>query len=200
VRDGAFREDLYYRLSVFPLRLPPLRERGDDVIHIASAIATKLARAMGKTVAPLGASDIAALRSYSWPGNVRELRNIVERAIITSRTGRLDIERVLPASDPDPQGSAPRAAGEILSERQMRQLEKDNVVAALERASWRISGEGGAAELLGLSPSTLKSRMKALDVRRPGERWRAAAPAPAWCAIVSSWRGRVGPPLSCTRT
>ncbi len=169
-REGTFREDLYYRLSVFPLRLPPLRERDDDVVHIASAVAAKLARAMGKTVAPIDATDVAALRSYSWPGNVRELRNIVERAIITSRSGRLDLERVLPASDPVPHGGAPRCSGEILSERQMRQLEKDNIVAALERAGWRISGDGGAAQLLGLSPSTLKSRMKALDVRRPGGR------------------------------
>ncbi len=169
VRAGTFREDLYYRLSVFPLPLPPLRERGDDVIHIASAMAEKLARAMGKTLAPIGATDVAALRSYSWPGNVRELRNIVERAIITSRSGRLDLERVLPASDPVPQGGAPRG-GEILSEQQMRQLEKDNIVAALERSGWRISGDGGTAQLLGLSPSTLKSRMKALDVRRPGGR------------------------------
>ena len=168
VRDGTFREDLYYRLSVFPLRLPPLRERGNDVVQLASAMAAKLARAMGKTVAPLGAADIAALRSYSWPGNVRELRNIVERAIITSRSGRLDLERVLPASHPSPHGGAPRGENEVLSERQMRQLEKDNLVAALERSAWRISGDGGAAQLLGLSASTLKSRMKALDVRRPG--------------------------------
>jgi PAS domain S-box-containing protein len=169
VREGTFREDLYYRLSVFPLRLPPLRERGDDVVRIASAMAPKLARAMGKTVAPLGASDVAALRSYSWPGNVRELRNVVERAIITSRSGRLDLERILLASEPSPNGSrAPRVDGEILTERQMRQLERENIVAALERSGARISGEGGAAELLGLSPSTLKSRMKALGVRRPG--------------------------------
>ena len=167
-REGRFREDLYYRLSVFPLRLPPLRERGDDVVRIASELAAKLARTMGKTVAPLGASDVAALRSYAWPGNVRELRNVVERAIITSRSGRLDLERVLPASGPSPQGGAPPAEGEILTERKLRQLERDNLVAALERAEWRISGEGGAADLLGLSPSTLKSRMKALEVRRPG--------------------------------
>jgi transcriptional regulator with PAS, ATPase and Fis domain len=170
VREGTFREDLYYRLSVFPMRLPPLRERGDDVIQLASAMAAKLSRAMGKTVAPLGATDIAALRSYSWPGNVRELRNIVERAIITSRSGRLDLERVLPAFDPSPQGSVQRGSAEILTERQMRQLEKDNIDAALERSGWRISGDGGAAQLLGLSPSTLKSRMKALDVRRSGGR------------------------------
>jgi transcriptional regulator with GAF, ATPase, and Fis domain len=167
VREGAFREDLYYRLSVFPLRLPPLRERGDDVVGIASAMTAKLARAMGKVVAPLGPTDAAALRSYSWPGNVRELRNIVERAIITSRAGRLDLERVLPASEPSPRGGAPRT-GEILTEQQMRRVERDNIVAALEWCGWRISGDGGAAQLLGLSPSTLKSRMKALEVQRPG--------------------------------
>jgi PAS domain S-box-containing protein len=166
VRDGKFRQDLYYRLSVFPLQLPPLRERGDDVVQIASAMAAKLARTLGKTMAPLGASDIAALRSYSWPGNVRELRNVVERAIITSRSGRLDLERVLPAPDPSPRAGAPRTGGEILTERQLRRLEKDNIVSALERSGGRISGDGGAAQLLGLSPSTLKSRMKALDVRR----------------------------------
>ncbi len=99
---------------------------------------------------------------------MRELRNVVERAIITSRTGRLDLERILPASDPSPQGAAPPPEGEILTERQLRQLERDNLAAALERTGGRISGEGGAADLLGLSPSTLKSRMKALEVRRPG--------------------------------
>ncbi len=168
VREGTFREDLYYRLSVFPLLLPPLRERGDDVVQIASVMAPKLARAMGKTLAPLGATDVAALRSYSWPGNVRELRNILERAIITSRSGRLDLERILVVRNTSPRGDAPRGGGELLTERQMRRLEKDNIVVALERSGWRISGDGGAAELLGLSPSTLKSRMKALDVRRPG--------------------------------
>jgi transcriptional regulator with GAF, ATPase, and Fis domain len=169
VREGTFREDLYYRLSVFPLRLPPLRERGDDVVQLASAMAAKLARAMGKTMAPPGAADVAALRSYAWPGNVRELRNVVERAIITSRNGRLDLERILPAPEPSPRGDAPRP-GEILTEREMRRVERDNIIAALERCGWRISGDGGTADLLGLSPSTLKSRMKALDVRRPGAR------------------------------
>ena len=169
VREGTFREDLYYRMIVFPLRLPPLRERGDDVVLLASELASKLARAMGRTIVPPGATDVAALRSYPWPGNVRELRNVLERAIITSRGGRLDLDRILPASAPTPPAT-PRPNGDILTERQLRQLEKDNLVAALERAGWRIAGEDGAAQLLGLSPSTLKSRMKALDVCRPDVR------------------------------
>jgi transcriptional regulator with GAF, ATPase, and Fis domain len=170
VREGRFREDLYYRLSVFPLRLPPLRERGDDVALLAAAMAEKLARALGKAVAPLGPADAAALRSYAWPGNVRELRNVIERAIITSTSGRLDLERALPAAGPPPLRAAPAAPGdEILTEQRLRRLERDNTVAALERAGWRVGGDDGAARLLGVSPSTLKSRMKALGIRRPGE-------------------------------
>jgi transcriptional regulator with GAF, ATPase, and Fis domain len=170
VREGTFREDLYYRLSVFPLRLPALRERGDDVVLLAAAMVEKLARAMGKVVAPLGEADAAALKAYPWPGNVRELRNVLERAIITATDGRLDLERALPASGTARRADAPPEAGRILNDRQLRDLERDNMIAALERAGWRVAGEDGAAGLLGVSPSTLKSRMKALDVRRPDAR------------------------------
>jgi formate hydrogenlyase transcriptional activator len=171
-RSGEFREDLFYRLSVFPLRLPPLRERGEDVVLLATALAERLARGLGKALAPPGAADAAALRAYSWPGNVRELRNVLERAIITSPDGRLHLDRMLPAapSGPSPSPVAPRRTeGEVLTEHRLRQLERDNMIAALERAGWRVGGAGGAAELLDMSPSTLKSRMKALAIRRPGE-------------------------------
>jgi transcriptional regulator with GAF, ATPase, and Fis domain len=173
-RRGAFREDLFYRLSVFPLELPPLRERGDDVVLLATAMAERLARGLGRTMAPPGPVDGRALRAYRWPGNVRELRNVVERAIITSPDGRLHLDRILPAADdrpaPAPRPAAPGPDGEILTERRLRQLERDNLLAALERAGWRVGGAGGAAELLDVSPSTLKSRMKALELHRPGER------------------------------
>jgi transcriptional regulator with PAS, ATPase and Fis domain len=172
-RRGAFREDLYYRLSVFPLRLPALRERGDDVVLLASAMAEKLARDLGKQIAPLGPADLAAIQAYAWPGNVRELRNVVERAIITSTDGRLHLDRILPtrgaaaAATPPPR-AAPHA--EILTERRLRELERENTIAALERTGWRVAGDDGAAAMLGVSPSTLKSRMKALDIRRPDAR------------------------------
>ncbi|HYS82131.1 MAG TPA: sigma 54-interacting transcriptional regulator [Anaeromyxobacteraceae bacterium] len=168
-RDGEFRADLYYRLSVFPLQLPPLRERGDDVIVLADAIATQLARSLGRSLPPLSPSDVSALRSYAWPGNVRELRNVLERAIITSADGRLHLDRALPATEPvaSPMRGEPRQGGEILSERGLRELERDNMLAALARAGWRVGGEGGAAQLLGVRPSTFKSRMKALGI------WRA---------------------------
>jgi transcriptional regulator with GAF, ATPase, and Fis domain len=173
VRRGQFREDLYYRLSVFPLHLPPLRERGDDVVLLATAMAERLARGLGKMVAPPGPADVAALRSHPWPGNVRELRNVVERAIITSSDGQLHLDRWLStAAFPYGGSSASRAGprggdGEILTERRLRQLERDNMIAALERAGWRVAGEGGAAALLDVSPSTFKSRMKALEIQRP---------------------------------
>jgi PAS domain S-box-containing protein len=173
-RRGEFREDLYYRLSVFPIRLPPLRERGDDVVLLASTMAEKLGRALGKAVAPLGASDAAALRAYGWPGNVRELRNVVERAIITSTDGRLRLERILPAATADEGPAAPPAnaagRGEVLTEDALRRLERENMVAALERADWRVGGDSGAAALVGVSPSTFKSRMKALGIGRGQER------------------------------
>ena len=167
-RRGEFRADLYYRLGVFPLKLPPLRDRGDDVIILADAIATKLARSLGQSMPPLSPSDVSALRSYAWPGNVRELRNVLERAIITSADGHLHLDRALPGTEPvaSPAAGEPRQDGEILSERGLRQLERDNMLAALARAGWRVGGEGGAAQLIGVRPSTFKSRMKALGIWR----------------------------------
>src|SRR5262249_34481791 len=113
--QGRFREDLFYRLNVFPLRLPPLRERGDDVVHIAESFARTLAGRLGPAPAALSADDVAALRSYSWPGNVRELRNVIERALITAQGGRLRLAALLPAgrqtaavaASPGPSAPAP---------------------------------------------------------------------------------------------
>ena len=171
---GTFRQDLYYRLSVFPIQLPPLRERADDVVLLATAMAEKLARSLGRRTAPPDAADAAALRSYAWPGNVRELRNVVERAIITSTDGRLHLHRALPepvvVAAPEDAPPRPRTASEVMTERRVRELERENMIAALERSGWRVGGKSGAAELLSVSPSTFKSRMKALAISRPGER------------------------------
>jgi len=168
VRDGSFRADLYYRLSVFPLRLPPLRARGDDVVVLAESLAGNLARSLGRPPPALDAADASALRAYEWPGNVRELRNVLERAIITSPDGRLHLERALPARlpAPPPPGGDRGPDGEILTDASLRRLERDNTLAALARAGGRVGGAGGAAELLGVRPSTLKSRMKALGIGR----------------------------------
>lgn len=170
VREGKFREDLFYRLNVFPIPLPPLRERGDDVIRIAQAFAQRVAQRMGKMIAPLTPECIRRLKAYSWPGNVRELQNVIERAVITARDGRLNLDRALPEVVPSPvdepifcgDGSRPP----IRTMKELEAMERENILRALETADWKVSGDKGAARLLGMNPSTLASRMKALGISR----------------------------------
>jgi PAS domain S-box-containing protein len=173
VKDARFREDLYYRLNVFPIEVPPLRARGDDVILLAAAFAAKFAQRLGRRIEPLSEADQKRLRSYAWPGNVRELQNVIERAVITCRDGRLNLDRALP----DARGETPRDAAReemteemsrrILQIRELQQLERQNILRALESAAWRIAGKDGAAALLGMNPSTLNSRIRALRIARP---------------------------------
>jgi transcriptional regulator with GAF, ATPase, and Fis domain len=165
--EGRFREDLYYRLNVFPLTLPPLRERGDDVVLLAERFAQKLAARAGRKLAPLSPEAAARLRAYAWPGNVRELQNVIERAVITASGGQLNLDRALPAASPGEE-ARPAAAGAVLTARDLAELERDNLRRALEATGWRIAGDSGAARLLGMAPSTLTSRIKALGLRRDG--------------------------------
>ncbi len=165
VWDGRFRADLYYRLSVFPIPIPPLRERGDDIGKLAQAFADDYGRRMGKKLAPLSGSQQKALQAYPWPGNVRELQNVIERAVITSREGVLNLDFAMPQPGPGP-GSAPEGASRIYTEAELRGLERANIIRALEACEGRIAGEQGAARLLGLKPTTLNSRIKALDIPR----------------------------------
>lgn len=170
VDEGSFREDLFYRLDVFPIQLPPLRERGDDVVLLARAFIDKLARQSGRGLAPLSHEDIQRLKSYPWPGNVRELQNIIERAVITARRGRLNLDRALPetanASDKVGDPEARSQGAPVRTDAQMRELERKNLMRALETTGGRVSGENGAAKLLGLALSTLNSRLKALGLKR----------------------------------
>jgi PAS domain S-box-containing protein len=168
VKDGAFREDLFYRLNVFPIQLPALRDRGDDVVMLASAFATECAHRMGRDLDPLTPDCVRRLTAYEWPGNVRELANVIERAVITSRDRKLNLERALPPSEtPSRVTAAPDHTGRVLTLSELRDLERENLVRALEVTRWKVSGSDGAARLLGMRPSTLTSRMKALGVRRP---------------------------------
>jgi transcriptional regulator with GAF, ATPase, and Fis domain len=172
VRAGTFREDLYYRLDVFPLRVPPLRERGDDIGALADVFAQRFARRMGRHIETLAPEDLCRLESYSWPGNVRELQNVIERAIILSPGARLDLARALPAAGcgtlPCPAPRSTDGTPPIWSAAELEDLERGNILRALGRTGWKVAGEGGAAGLLGLPPSTLASRMRALGIRRPG--------------------------------
>jgi len=167
VSEGRFREDLYYRLNVVPIEVPPLRERGDDVVTLAVTFAARVGKRMGRTVEPLSADDVARLRAYAWPGNIRELQNVIERAVITSPDGRLDLARFLQAGSSlaVPTATA-RTRGAIRTNRDLEEIERESIVAALAAAGGRVAGTDGAAERLGTKPSTLRSRMKALGIGR----------------------------------
>jgi PAS domain S-box-containing protein len=170
VREGTFREDLFYRLNVFPLRVPPLRERGDDVVRLASAFARRFAAKMGRTIAPLTADCVCRLKTYSWPGNIRELQNVIERAVITAMDGRLNLDRALPeatATTSASDRSGDPQPGIIRTAKELEQLERANILRALDATKWKVSGEKGAAALLGMNASTLSSRMKVLEIQKP---------------------------------
>jgi transcriptional regulator with GAF, ATPase, and Fis domain len=156
---GTFRKDLYYRLSVFPIPIPPLRERREDVPALAWAIATELGEKMGRRVEAIPADVIERLRRHAWPGNVREMRNLIERALILGAGTTLDIP--LPADALAEAGSTTRPPMTL------EEAERHHILAALEAAQWRIRGEGGAAEQLGIHEATLRSRMKKLGISRP---------------------------------
>ena len=171
VSEGKFREDLYYRQSVFPITLPPLRERGDDVVLLAEEFARQFAGRMGRKVEPLSPAMADRLKAYAWPGNVRELQNVIERAIITARDGRLNLDRALPATsvaEPSERDAGPGGPASLLTAEDLARIERENLRQALERSAWKVAGDAGAARLLGMAPSTLTSRMKALGLRREG--------------------------------
>ena len=168
VSEGEFREDLYYRLHVFPIHIPPLRERGDDIVAIATVYAEQFARQMGKRMPPIDALSAHLLKAYPWPGNVRELRNVIERAVIISTGKHWQMQSAIPEM-PKPE-SAPEnmlESGALLNAAKLQKIERDNLIQALQRTGWRVSGPKGAAQLLGIHPSTLASRMKALGIERP---------------------------------
>ena len=173
VAAGRFREDLYYRLSVFPIQVPPLRDRRDDIGPLAAHFLAAACRELGRDPLALSQSQVAALTAHDWPGNVRELKNVIERAVIltTGNRLRLDPTFAAPALPAAASTSAPAATAALpanfLTDAEFREREKANLRAALDAADWRISGRGGAAELLGLKPSTLTYRMKTAGLERP---------------------------------
>jgi formate hydrogenlyase transcriptional activator len=158
VRAGKFREDLYYRLNVFPIAVPPLRERPEDIPRLVWAFVEELSGALGVKVEGIAAESMARLQAYAWPGNVRELRNIVERALIVNSGSLLRIE--IPEV-PEAVAGAP-ARSDLLAD-----VERRHIVAVLERTGWRIRGKLGAAKALGLKPTTLETRAARLGIMRP---------------------------------
>jgi PAS domain S-box-containing protein len=165
-KEGKFREDLYYRLNVFPIDVPPLRDRGDDVGLIAQELITRFSKKLNKPVGLLTDSEKAILSAYDWPGNVRELQNLIERAIIISQNGAINWHSIIPNQSVSEKKAQPQQ-DTILTPPQLNELEKENILKALKLTRWKISGKDGAAELLKLPPTTLASRIKALGIERP---------------------------------
>lgn len=165
VKAKRFREDLYFRLNVFPILSPALRERPEDIPLLASHFVKQICSRLGRPPARLRKADVERMQSYSWPGNIRELQNIIERALITSKGPDLLIDMPVGQSDavrPAEAGS-PQVSG-ILTEEQLRALEKDNLNAALAACGGKIFGTDGAAALLGIKPTTLASRLKRFGI------------------------------------
>jgi len=168
--DGKFREDLYFRLHVFPIHIPPLRDRGRDVEHLATSFIQRFARRMGKRIHPLTDDQLKRLRSYDWPGNVRELQNVIERAIIFTSGNQLELERAMTGAAttaPATSAASTDQSNRIFTVHEMEDLERANIIRALESCGGKVSGESGAARLLGIPATTLNSRMKALKIERP---------------------------------
>ena len=158
VADGTFREDLYYRLNVFPIRLPALRERVDDLPALVWKFVEEFAKSFDKRIESISKSNMEALQAYQWPGNIRELRNVIERAVIVATSPRLTIE--LPHS--------PRLKASPRSEPgSLDDMERNHIRTVLERTGWRVRGARGAAAVLKLKPTTLEARMAKLGLRRP---------------------------------
>ena len=167
--DGEFREDLFYRLSVFPVDVPPLRERGEDIVQLAQHFLEQTCKDFGRAALTLTRAQTANLRAYNWPGNVRELKNVIERAVIlsTGKVLRLDLSMPGLKVDIDAIADTSIASNEVLTEKDMQDFQKNNIEKALEQSNWKVSGIGGAAELLGVRPTTLADRIRTLKIRKP---------------------------------
>jgi transcriptional regulator with GAF, ATPase, and Fis domain len=168
VATGRFREDLYYRLNVFPIQVPSLKERADDIPLLARHFMELSVKELRCSKPRLTRAGVAKLQSYDWPGNIRELRNVIERAVIISRGGALDFD--LPVRNSPPPLATREATSsepEILTEPELQRRERENLLAALHQTNWKIRGADGASELLGVKPTTLVTRMKKWGLQRP---------------------------------
>ena len=157
VKTGRFRKDLYYRLNVFPIVIPPLRERPEDIPLLVWAFVRMFQERMGKEIETISKKTMEVLQSYSWPGNVRELKNVIEYAMILSKDKNLRVQLPRPGSL------------EIDATQTLKDTERRHILAVLERTGWRLSGDGGAAEALGLKRTTLHEKMKKLGIKRPNK-------------------------------
>jgi len=159
IKNGKFRKDLYYRLSVFPIEIPPLRERKEDIPLLARHFARKFSTKTGKQIESIPQKVIETLMDYHWPGNIREMENVIERGVILSRGRSLTIEDLAFRPEVGDQALQPPDS--------LQEMEKDHILRVLRECNWIISGKRGAALRLGLPPSTLRDRMKKLEIEKP---------------------------------
>jgi chemotaxis protein methyltransferase CheR len=157
VRKGRFREDLWYRLNIFPITVPPLRERMEDIAIMVDFFVDKISRRLGKSIEIIPVSVMNALRDYHWPGNVRELENVLERAVINSSGPKLHLVDELKTPPKDLK----------TAKKTLEAVERDYIVRVLEQTHWKVSGKNGASEILGLNRSTLRARMRKLGIHQP---------------------------------
>ena len=166
-----FREDLYYRLNVFPIEVPPLRDRKDDIPSLATRFLNQAASKLNLPLPQFTKANMVELQGYDWPGNVRELQNVIERAVITSRSGKLSFSLAKEQSN-GKRGKEERrrtsdAESPVLTEEEMKFRDRENLLNALNQCGWKITGAGGAAEILGMKPTTLHSKIKKLGLKKP---------------------------------
>jgi len=161
IEKREFREDLYYRLNVFPIHCPPLRERKEDIPLLVKHFLKKHEGKMGKKITNVGGKVIEALMSYDWPGNIRELENLIERAMILNPGNSLEYGEWLPHANP-----GTKSANGTPSAQKLEEVEREHIIETLKQVNWRVSGEKGAAKILGLNPTTLEARMKKLGIKR----------------------------------
>ena len=168
-----FREDLFYRLNVFPIEVPPLRDRKDDISSLANRFLNQAASKLNLPLPQFTKANMIELQAYDWPGNVRELQNVIERAVITSRSGKLAFHLTEGAKANGRRAKEERrrtsdAEKPVLTEEEMKQRDRENLLNALHQSGWKITGDGGAAEILAMKPTTLHSKIKKLGLQKPG--------------------------------
>jgi formate hydrogenlyase transcriptional activator len=167
-----FREDLFYRLNVFPIEVPPLRDRKDDIPSLANRFLNQAASKLNLPLPQFTKANMMELQNYDWPGNVRELQNVIERAVITSRSGKLAFHLIQGTKGSGRSGKEDRRRASdteqrVLTEEEMKQRDRDNLLSALNQCGWKVTGDGGAAELLAMKPTTLHSKIKKLGLKKP---------------------------------
>ena len=157
VHKGRFREDLWYRLSIFPITVPPLRERMEDISLLVDFFVDKISKRLGKSIESIPVSIMNSLQEYHWPGNIRELENVLERAVINSSGPKLHLVDELKKPHKDL----------TTTQKTLEAVERDHILRVLEQTNWKVSGKDGAAEILGLNRSTLRARIRKLDIHQP---------------------------------